>query len=63
MRDVGERFGKGREVAMCCGNEDIGVDDGREMLRDLVRGAMGDNTMFMRSAMLCSDLMLSELVR
>jgi hypothetical protein len=51
MRDDGERFGKGREVVMCCGKEDNGVVDGREMLMDFVRGAMGDKTMLIRSSM------------
>jgi len=38
---VGERLGKGRWVAMCCGREDRGVFRGRERLSDLLRGAMG----------------------
>jgi hypothetical protein len=51
MRDVGGRSGKGREVVMWSGKEDNGVVDGRLMLMDFVRGAMGDNTMLIRSSM------------
>ena len=39
------RLGKGRRVAMCEGNVERAVSLGRERLRDVVRGAIGDSTM------------------
>lgn len=39
------RFGKGRRVAMCWGSVERAVSLGRERLRDVVRGAIGERTM------------------